>query len=408
MKKIVSIMVALCLVGTMTSCHHKHEAEHSHAEIHEHEHEHGHDHEHHHGHGHNHEHEHHHSHGANIVAFSNEQGKKVGLTLEKVTPSPFGQIIKTSAQVLPSQGDEREATATTSGVVSFSSPNLVEGAAVKAGQQLFTIVNNNMADNNMSVRYQEAAANYNAAKLAYERKQRLAEDKIVSLTDLEQAHATYEAAKAVYENLKSNFSKNGAVVRAPISGYIQRIHVSNGSFVNAGQSVVTVSQNRDLQLRAEVQSRYYNCLKNIKGVNIRIPSDNQTYTLEELGGSLVSYGKATDANCPLVPVTFRIRNVGQLLSGSFVNAYIITQSDKDVLSVPNEAIVEEMGSYFLFVKVHNGEYEKRLVTLGSTDGLRTEITSGLQAGEVVVAKGASMVRLAQNSAALDPHAGHVH
>ena len=408
MKKIVSIMVAFCLVGTMTSCHHKHEAEHSHAEIHEHEHEHGHDHEHHHGHGHNHEHEHHHSHGANIVAFSNEQGKKVGLTLEKVTPSPFGQIIKTSAQVLPSQGDEREATATTSGVVSFSSPNLVEGAAVKAGQQLFTIVNNNMADNNMSVRYQEAAANYNAAKLAYERKQRLAEDKIVSLTDLEQAHATYEAAKAVYENLKSNFSKNGAVVRAPISGYIQRIHVSNGSFVNAGQSVVTVSQNRDLQLRAEVQSRYYNCLKNIKGVNIRIPSDNQTYTLEELGGSLVSYGKATDANCPLVPVTFRIRNVGQLLSGSFVNAYIITQSDKDVLSVPNEAIVEEMGSYFLFVKVHNEEYEKRLVTLGSTDGLRTEITSGLHAGEVVVAKGASMVRLAQNSAALDPHAGHVH
>ena len=141
------------------------------------------------------------------------------------------------------------------------------------------------------------------------------------------------------------------MVRAPISGYVQRIHVSNGSFVNAGQSVVTVSQNRDLQLRAEVQSRYYNCLKNIKGVNIRIPSDNQTYTLEELGGSLVSYGKATDANCPLVPVTFRIRNVGQLLSGSFVNAYIITQSDKDVLSVPNEAIVEEMGSYFLFVKV---------------------------------------------------------
>ena len=408
MKKIVSIMVAFCLVGTMISCHHKHEAEHSHAEIHEHEHEHGHDHEHHHGHGHNHEHEHHHSHGANIVAFSNEQGKKVGLTLEKVTPSPFGQIIKTSAQVLPSQGDELEATATTSGVVSFSTPNLVEGAAVKAGQQLFTIVNNNMADNNMSVRYQEAAANYNAAKLAYERKQRLAEDKIVSLTDLEQAHATYEAAKAVYENLKSNFSKNGAVVRAPISGYIQRIHVSNGSFVNAGQSVVTVSQNRDLQLRAEVQSRYYNCLKNIKGVNIRIPGDNQTYTLEELGGSLVSYGKATGTNCPLVPVTFRIRNVGQLLSGSFVNAYIITQSDKDVLSVPNEAIVEEMGSYFLFVKVHNGEYEKRLVTLGSTDGLRTEITTGLQAGEVVVAKGASMVRLAQNSAALDPHAGHVH
>ena len=381
-------MVACCVLGAMTSCQHNHE----HAHVHEHEHSHSHD----------------HDHGDNIVVFSNVQGQKVGLALEKVALRPFGQVIKTSAQVLPSQGDEREATATTSGVVIFSNPNLVVGTAVKAGQQLFEIESSGMADNNMSVRFQEAAANYQAAKVAYERKQQLAEDKIVSQNDLEQARASYETAKAVYNNLKSNFSRKGAVVRAPISGYVQRIHVNNGGFVDAGQSVVTVSQNRDLQLRAEVQPRYYNYLINIKGVNIRIPGDSQTYTLDELNGSLVSYGKATDSDCPLVPVTFRIRNVGNLLNGSFVTAYIVTQSDREALTVPNEGIVEEMGNHFLFVKVHDGEYEKRLVTLGSTDGLRTEITSGLTAGEIVVTKGASMVRLAQNSTALDPHAGHVH
>ena len=387
-------MVAICVIGAMMSCqHNNHEHESSeHGHIHTHEH----------------EHEHDHSHGTNIVAFSNAQGLKVGLTLEKVSPRPFGQIIKTSAQVLPSQGDEREATAPTSGVVVFSNPNLVIGVAVKAGQPLFDIESNNMADNNMSVRFQEAAANYQAAKVAYERKQQLAEDKIVSQTDLEQARATYETAKAVYDNLKGNFSRKGAVVRAPINGYVQRINVNNGGFVNAGQSVVTVSQNRDLLLCAEVQPRYYSLLQNIKGVNIRIPSENRTYTLEELDGSLVSYGKTIEATSPLVPVTFRIRNVGQLLSGSFVTAYIVTQSDMEVLTVPNESIVEEMGSYFLFVKVYDGEYEKRMVTLGTTDRLRTEIKTGLQPGEIVVTKGASMVRLAQNGTALDPHAGHVH
>ena len=400
MKKIVSIMVAFCMIGTMTSCHHNHETEQNHAEAHEHEHEHNHDHDHDHGHS--------HDHGDNIVAFSNAQGLKVGLALEKVAPRPFGQVIKTTAQVISSQGDEREATATAAGVVVFTNPNLVVGTAVKAGQQLFEIESNGMADNNMSVRFQEAASNYQTAKAAYERKQQLAEDKIVSQTDLEQARATYETAKAVYDNLKGNFSRKGAVVRAPMSGYVQRIHVNNGGFVDAGQSVVTVSQNRDLQLRAEVQPRYYNCLKNIKGVNICIPGENQTYTLDELNGSLVSYGKATNSDNPLLPVTFRIRNVGQLLSGSFVTAYIVTQSDKEVLTVPNEGIVEEMGNHFVFVKVHEGEYEKRLVTLGITDGLRTEVLSGLKADEIVVAKGASMVRLAQNSAALDPHAGHVH
>ena len=413
-------MVAVCLIGTMMSCHpkHEHETEHNHAKAHEHEHHHDHDHEHHHDHDHDHDldhehhhdhdHEHGHSHGVNIVAFSDAQGAKVGLNLEKVSPRPFGQVIRTSAQVLPSQGSESEATATASGVITYTNPSLVEGTAVKAGQILFKIESSGMADNNMNVRYQEATANYNAAKVAYERKRQLAESKIVSQSDLEQARAAYEAAKAVYDNLKSNFSPKGAVVRAPISGYVQSIHVSNGGYVSSGQSVATVTQNRDLQLRAEVQPRYYSYLKHIQGANISLPGENRTYTLEELGGSLVSYGKSTHADSPLVPVIFRIRNIGNLLSGSFVTAYIVTQSEREALTVPNVSIVEEMGNYFLFVKVHDGEYEKRLVTIGATDGIRTEITSGIQAGEVVVTTGASMVRLAQNGAALDPHAGHVH
>lgn len=394
MKKIAFIIAAALIFGTLPSC----QSGHDHDEAHEHGH----------NEAHEHEHEHHHDHGPNVVQFSNAQGLKVGLTLEKVAPRPFGQVIKTSAQVLPSQGDEREATASASGVVVFTNANLVEGAAVKAGQQLFEIESSGMADNNMNVKFQEASARYNAAKAAFERKQQLAEDKIVSQSDLETARAEYASAKAAYDNLKGNFSQRGAVVRAPISGYIQRINVSNGGFVEAGRSVVTVSQNRDLLIRAELQPRYYACLKNIAGVNIRIPSDEHIYTLEELGGSLVSYGRATDADCPLVPVTFRVRNNGNLLSGSFVTLYISTQTVQEVITVPNESVVEEMGNYFVFVKVCDGEYEKRLVTLGATDGRRTEVVAGVQAGDIVVGRGAAMVKLAQNSGALDPHAGHVH
>ena len=391
MKKISFFLAALVVLGLTPSCqHHDHEHDHSH----EHEHEHA--------------HEHHHDHGPNVVQFSNAQGLKVGLALEKLRPQPFGQVIRTSAQVLPSQGDEREAIAPASGIVAFANASLVEGAAVKAGQQLFIVESSGMADNNMSVKYQEAAAAYNAAKATYERKRQLAADKIVSQSDLDQARAAYETAKAAYDNLKGNFSQHGAVVRAPISGYIQRINVVNGGYVEAGRSVVTVSQNRDLLLRAEVQPRYYPLLKQVSDVTIRIPNDGHAYSLDELHGSLVSYGRATDADCPLVPVTFRVRNYGSLLSGSFVTMYITTASDREVLAIPNEGIVEEMGNYFVFVKVCDGEYEKRLVTLGATDGRRTELTSGVKEGDIVVTRGASMVKLAQCAGALDPHAGHVH
>lgn len=385
---------------------HDHEG-HNH-EGHSHEGEHAHE-----GHDHGHDHEHSHDHGeaqasSNGVAFTKQQSWKIDFATEKLMPSQFGSIIATSAQVLPSQGDEREASAKASGIVVFANPNLVEGAAVTAGQRLFSIESNGMADNNMSVRYQEAAANFKAAKAEYERKQHLAEDKIVSQSDLERARSAYEAAKAVYDNLKGNFSQNGASVSAPISGYVKSINVRNGAYVEAGQSVVTVSQNRDLFVRAEVQPRYYSELAHITGATFAHPDNGMVYSIDELGGALVSYGKSTDGNDPLIPVTFRFRNTVNLMSGNFVTLYIRCASDKEVLTIPNTGIVEEMGSYFVFVQINPELFEKRLVTIGSTDGKRTVITSGVKSGERVVSKGAMMVKLAQSAGALDPHAGHVH
>ena len=109
-----------------------------------------------------------------------------------------------------------------------------------------------------------------------------------------------------------------------------------------------------------------------------------------------------------MPVTFRVHNSANLLSGSFVDLYIRTASDEEVIALPNTGIVEQMGSHFVFVQVNPELFEKRLVTLGATDGIRTVVTSGLKAGERVVTKGAVMVKLAQTSGAMDPHAGHVH
>ena len=407
MKKITFIVVVAFLLGTTAACHHDAAESHGHhheAEAHDHhDHDHDHDHEHHH----DHDHEHHH-HGDNVIQFSNAQGLKVGLALEKIQYSSFGQVIRTTAQVLGTQGDEREATASAQGVVLFVNPDLVEGAAVKAGQKLFEIQSDGMADNNMSVRLQEATATYTAAKAAYERKKALVEEHIVTQAEVEQAEATYRAAKATYDNLCTHFSHNGTVVRAPISGYVKSINVRNGGFVETGRSVVTVAQNRDMMLRAEVSPRYYDNLKHITGVTIRVPDADTVYTLDDLHGSLVSYGKSTETGHPLLPVTFRVRNSGSLISGTFVNLYIKTASDKQVLTVANDGIVEEMGSFFVFVKVCQEEYEKRPVTLGATDGRRTEVVTGLNEGEWVVSHGAAMVKLAQGAAALDPHAGHVH
>ena len=345
---------------------------------------------------------------SNAVSFTKEQSWKINFATEEVAYEPFGEVIKTSAQVLPSQGDERVVVAKSSGVVTFSNAKITEGTPVAAGQQLFSIESSNMADNNMAVRYAEAENNYELAKAEYDRKQNLAKDKIVSASELQRAKAEYDNAKALYETIKNNFSQNGQKVTSPISGYVCQLMVKNGEYVEAGKPIMSVSQNKKLYIRADLQPRYYSVLNNIRTANFRIPKTNTSYRLEDLDGRLVSFGKSADNGNVLIPVTFEVNNTVGLLSGSFVDLYIKTQSDNPMLTVANGALIEEMGNFFVFVQLTPELFEKREIQKGATDGYRTAVLGGLKAGERVVAKGAVLVKLAQASGALDPHAGHVH
>ena len=343
----------------------------------------------------------------NSVTFTKEQGWACDFGTELVEPAVFGNVIKTAAEVVSAQGDERVVTAKASGIINYSSSGIVEGSVVKKGQRLFVIESSGMADGNMNVRYQEALASYSAAKAEYERKQTLAKEKIVSQSDLERSKATYEASKATYDNLKGNFSPKGAEVKSPESGYVKRITVRNGEFVEAGQAVVVITQNKDLYLRAEVSPRYYTYLKDASDANIET-GNGMVYNVGELGGSIVGYGKSTGDGNGLIPITYRIENRVDLMAGNFVTLYVVCKSTEQVITIANEGIVEEMGNNFVFVQVTPELFEKRLVTIGGSDGKRTVIESGVKEGERVVSKGAIMVKLAQGAGALDPHAGHVH
>ena len=96
------------------------------------------------------------------------------------------------------------------------------------------------------------------------------------------------------------------------------------------------------------------------------------------------------------------------MSGSFAEVFLKAETSKQALTIPTSAILEEQGSFSVLVQINPELFEKREVKVGATDGLRTEILSGISVSERVVTKGAILVKLAQASGALDPHAGHVH
>ncbi|MDR2910663.1 MAG: efflux RND transporter periplasmic adaptor subunit [Bacteroidales bacterium] len=345
---------------------------------------------------------------SNGVFFYKEQSWKVDFATEEIKYEPFGQIIRTTAQIQPSQIDEKVVVAKASGIVLFSNDDIVDGKAVNTGQSMFSIESSGLADNNMDVRYSEVVSEYNKTKADYERKKELAKDRIVSERDLLETETAYKNAEVVYHNLRKNFSSGKQVISSPMNGFVKQVLVRNGEYAEAGQPVLIVSQNNDLLIKAELQPKYFDVLSSIVSANLKVMNSNLSYTLDELNGKVVSFGKSTYLNNPLIPVVFQVRNNIGLLPGSFVEMYIKLQTNNNALVVPNGAIVEEMGTYFVFVQLTPEYFEKRPVKKGTTDGFRTEIIEGIYPNERVVSKGAILVKLAQASGALDAHSGHVH
>ena len=345
---------------------------------------------------------------SNGAVFPKEKSWSVDFATEEAVLEPFGQVIRATSRVQPSQEEVFTVSALTDGVVSIGAKALVEGREVRKGETLCIVKGSGTADENLATKYARAEADYNFARIEYERKKALASDRIVSESELRQAEAAFEIAKAVFENLKGNFDASGQSAKSPIEGFVTSVTVSNGQFVRAGDPIATVSRSRSLLVVAEIQPRYSACLKDICGATFKDMDSGRIWTLDELGGKVVSYGKSVSSDSPLIPVTFSVPNKGGFIPGSFLQTRIITRSDTPAITLPTTSLIEEQGNYFVYRQLTPEYFEKTPVTIGASDGLRTEIRSGLNAGERVVSKGAMFVKLAQASGALDPHAGHNH
>ena len=344
----------------------------------------------------------------NATVFTKEQSWKIDFATEYPKVEPFGQVIKTTAQIQSAQGDEIIITAKTNGIVLFTAENILEGKGVSSGQALFSISGSGLANNNSAVYFQEVKNNFEKTKADYERLAELAKDKITSEKDLLNAKNKYDNAKANYDNLVKNFNASGQNVSSSMNGYINQVFVQNGQYVEAGQAIVAVSQNKTLLLKAEVQQKYAPILATITSANIRTLQNNQTYTLAELNGKIVSFGRNTNNDNFLLPINIQIDNKGAFVSGGFVELYLKTLTNTRALTLPNAALLEEQGSYFVFVQVNPELFEKREVKVGVSDGLKTEIVKGIARQERVVTEGAILVKLAQATGTLDAHSGHNH
>lgn len=337
------------------------------------------------------------------IVFTRQQADAIGLEVYNVKPGMFSQVIKTSGQILSAQGDEVTIVATTNGIVSFPGQAIIEGASVSSGATIITISAKNLYEGDPVAK---AKITYETALKEFKRAEGLVKDKIISVKEFEQSRLKYENARTAYEAQAANVTTLGVKITTPISGYIKNRLVNQGEFVSVGQPVATVSKNRKLQLRADVSENYFNKLGKIRNANFIVSYNNKAYRLADLNGRLLSFGKASNETSFYIPVTFEFDNIGDFIPGSYVEVYLLSAPQSNVISIPVSALTEEQGIYFVYIQTGEEEFLKREIAIGESDGKNVRVLSGLSDGDKVVVQGAYQVKLASSSSVLPE--GHSH
>lgn len=326
------------------------------------------------------------------VHFTREQAQAAQLKVEVIHAAPFSSALKVSGQIEAPLGEECDVVARSTGTVHFARHDMSEGTAVKAGQLLAIISARNMQDGDPA---QKAKIAYDTARKDYERAKALAADQIISAKELEQRRAALQLARASWEALRGAGGK-GVSVTSPLGGYVKSVIAREGSFVSVGDPILTITQNRRLQLRADVPECRYGLLKQVRTAHFRASSDQTVYELDDLHGRLHSYARTLNGTDGYLPIIFSFDNVGDLVAGSYAEVWLITRERQGVLSLPQSALIEEQGTYYIFIQHHEQpeEYHRQEVMLGESNGSRVEIKSGLKDGDHVVTRGAYQLKLA--------------
>ena len=177
-----------------------------------------------------------------------------------------------------------------------------------------------------------------------------------------------------------------ARVISPINGVVITKHAEVGSLAAPGTPLLTI-EDSNYRLEAAVEESQ---LRNIRlGASAIVTID--ALGAEEMSGRVVEIVPVADPASRSYTVKIDIPGKSLLRSGLFGKARFVS-GDRQILAIPNKAIVQRGQLSYVYVVDASGIARMRLITLGKQSGDRVEVLSGLSNGERIVSDGASLNR----------------
>lgn len=195
-----------------------------------------------------------------------------------------------------------------------------------------------------------------------------------------------EVAEQTLANTQKQLDE--ATLVAPFDGIVADVYFEEGDTVPAPgvstRPVIYLIDTTTMELEAEIDEIDVPSVKVGQKVNIEVDALPDL----RLEGEITYISPVPVANAdPIVypaKISFKPPEDSGVRAGMTVTANIVIETRENVLLIPNQVIEEDSsGNSIVLVKVGD-QIETREVTLGISDGLQTEVTKGLNDGDIVV------------------------
>ena len=251
-----------------------------------------------------------------------------------------------------------------------------EGGSVNAGDPLFSL-----DGDSARAALAEAQANLANSRSAAARAEQLIDQQLIARSDYDTLRAQQAVDAARVASARTALSK--MTLRAPVAGQVGLREVSVGDYVSAGQDLVTLVRIDPIEVDFSVPETELQRLR--PGQRLQLQVD--AFPGETFGGEVVAIDPVIDVDSRSVQVRARIANPdGQLRPGQFARLQLQARNQDTALLIPEQALMQQGEERFVYTVV-DGKASRVVVQTGARVPGMVEVTSGLQAGDVVITAG---------------------
>ena len=292
----------------------------------------------------------------------------------------FDQIYDTVDAIGTARANE-SVTLTAKVTDTVSSVEFDDGEFVEAGAVLVQLTNREQ-----EALLAEARANLDDAESQLARLENLAEQNLVSASELDIARSRADASRARLDTVVARLSDR--LIRAPFAGVLGFREVSPGTMLAPNAPITTLDDISVIKLDFTVPETFLGAMR--PGATVRALS--ASYPDREFEGVVRTIGSRVDPVTRAIQVRAHLSNEDRALSPGMLLTVRVVMAERTALVVPENAVYQIQDRAYVYVIGPELTAREQQIQTGERRFGIVEVLGGLDEGDPIVTEGIVKLR----------------